>query len=58
MYGFFPIVTKDEKTGLAQVLAQSGGRDSVPYLETLSKDGDPDVAREGLRGLRNLNARL
>jgi HEAT repeat protein len=53
-----PIVTKEEKTGLAQVLAQSGGRDSVPYLERLSKDGDQDVAREGLRALRNLNSRL
>ena len=53
-----PLVTKEEKTGLAQVLAQSGGADSVPYLEALSKDGDPDVAREGLRGLRNLNSRL
>jgi HEAT repeat protein len=53
-----PIVTKEEKIGLAQVLAQSGGPDSVRYLEILSKDGDPDVAREGLRGLRNLNARL
>ena len=53
-----PIVTKDEKTGLAQVLGPSGGRDSVPYLETLSKDADADVAREGLRALRNLNARL
>jgi len=52
------IVTKDEKTGLAQILSQSGGRDSVPYLETLSKDGDSDVAREGLRALRNVNARL
>jgi HEAT repeat protein len=53
-----PIVTKEEKTGLAQVLSQSGGSDSVPYLQTLSKDGDQDVAREGLRALRNLNSRL
>jgi hypothetical protein len=53
-----PIVTKEEKTGLAQILSQSGGRDSVPYLETLSKDADSDVAREGLRALRNVNARF
>jgi len=52
------IVTKDEKTGLAQVLSQSGGSDSVPYLQTLSRDADQDVAREGLRALRNLNSRL
>ena len=30
----------------------------IPYLETLSKDTDPEVAQEGLRALRNLNARL
>ena len=53
-----PVVTKAEKTGLAQVFSRSGDRDSVPYLETLSKDPDPDVAQEGLRALRNLNARL
>jgi HEAT repeat protein len=60
MYGALqgPVVTKAEKTGLAQVWARSGERDSVPYLETLSKDSDPDVAQEGLRALRNLNARL
>ena len=53
-----PVVTKAEKTALAQVFAQSGDRDSIPYLETLSKDTDPEVAQEGLRALRNLNARL
>jgi len=53
-----PVVTKAEKTGLAQIFARSGGADSVPYLETLSKDSDSEVAQEGLRALRNLNARL
>jgi len=50
--------TKDQKIGLARVLAASGDRDSVPYLETLSHDGDSEVAQEGLRALRNLRARL
>jgi hypothetical protein len=53
-----PMVTKDEKSGLAEVLAQSGDRDSIPPLEALSKDPDPEVAQAGLRGLKNLRARL
>ena len=53
-----PMATKDEKTGLAQVLAQSGDRESIPALETLSRDPDHDVAQEGLRALKNLRARL
>jgi hypothetical protein len=53
-----PTVTKDEKLGLAQILSQSGDRDSIPALETLSKDPDQEVAQAGLRGLKNLRARL
>ncbi len=49
--------TKDEKMGLARVLAASGDKDSVPYLETLSHDSDGDIAQEGLRCLRILHAR-
>jgi HEAT repeat protein len=50
--------TRDEKTGLAVVLARSGDKNSVPYLETLSMDTDPEVAQEGIRSLRSLRARL
>ena len=50
--------TKDEKIGLARVLAASGDQQSVPYLEKLSRDPDPEVAQEGLRAMRNLQARL
>jgi HEAT repeat protein len=50
--------TKDEKVGLAQVLAQSGGRDSIAPLEELSKDGSSDVNQEALRALKNLRSRL
>jgi hypothetical protein len=50
--------TKDEKIQISIVLAQSGGQDSVPFLETLSKDTDPEVAAEGIRSLRTLRARL
>jgi HEAT repeat protein len=50
--------TKDEKTGLAQILGASGDRDSIPYLENLSKDPDADVDKEALRGLQNLRTRL
>ncbi len=50
--------TKDEKIQISIVLAQSGDKDSVPFLETLSKDTDPEVAAEGIRSLRTLRARL
>jgi HEAT repeat protein len=50
--------SKDEKTGLAEVLGASGDRDSIPVLETLSKDAAPDVAKEALRALQTLRARI
>ena len=53
-----PGVTKDEKTGLAQVLAASGGQDAVGPLEALSQDTDAEVSQEGLRAVKNLRARL
>ena len=50
--------TKDEKIQLGVVLARSGDKDSVPYLETLSTDQDSEVAQESIRNLRTLRARL
>ncbi|GIU80614.1 MAG: phycocyanobilin lyase [Bryobacteraceae bacterium] len=50
--------TRDEKTGIAQALATSGGEDSIPFLEKLSRDQDAEVAREALRALRILRSRL
>jgi len=50
--------TKDEKIGLARVLARSGDKESVPHLQKLSSDTDNDVAQEGQRALRTLQARL
>ena len=50
--------TRDEKTGIAQALANSGGEDSIPFLEKLSRDQDAEVAREALRALRILRSRL
>ena len=50
--------TKDEKTGICQVLAESGDKDSVQYLNTLKDEKDPDVAQVCLRSLRTLEARL
>ncbi len=52
------LASKDEKTGLSQVLSSAGGPDSVSYLEELSQDPDKDVAQEGLRALRTLRTRL
>lgn len=50
--------TKDEKMGLARVLARSGDKNSVEYLQKLSNDPDNDVAKEGQRALRTLQARI
>jgi hypothetical protein len=58
LYAPLGSATKDEKIGLARVLAVSGDNESVAYLEKLSRDTDPDVAQEGLRAMRNLQARL
>jgi len=49
--------TKDEKTGLAEVLAASGGADAIPALETLSHDSDADAAQAALRALQAVKAR-
>ncbi len=58
IYTILPGATKDEKIQLGIVLARSGEKDSIPYLETLQRDPDPDVAQENVRSLRTLRARL
>jgi HEAT repeat protein len=58
LYAPLGTATKDEKIGLARVLAVSGDKESVAHLEKLSTDTDPDVAKEGLRAMKNLQARL
>jgi hypothetical protein len=58
LYGPLGTGTKDEKIGLARVLGLSGDSTSLAALEKLSKDTDSDVAQEGLRALRTLQARI
>lgn len=58
IYTMLSMATKDEKIELSIVLARSGERDSIPSLEALSVDPNPDVAAEGIRSLRILRARL
>ena len=53
-----PMATKDEKIGLARVLAASGGNDAVAPLEKLSADPDTEVADQARLSLKNLHARL
>jgi hypothetical protein len=57
---YHPMVTgtKDEKIWLARVMARSGDKQSIPHLDTLSHDAEPEVAQEGLRALRTLQARF
>ncbi len=50
--------SKEEKIYLARVLSESGDQSSIPYLDKVSRDNDQDVAKEGLRALRSLRARL
>lgn len=58
LYGAIPNGTRDEKIGLAWILARSGDKDSVPHLEKLVSDGDSEVAQEGLRAMKTLKARI
>jgi HEAT repeat protein len=58
IYPLLPRATKDEKIQLGIVLSRSGEKDSLPYLEALQMDPDPDVAQESIRSLRALRARL
>lgn len=58
LYPMLTGATKDEKIQMAIVLARSGERDSIPYVETISMDNDSDVAQEGIRSLRTLHTRF
>ena len=49
---------KAEKIGLAQVLGRSGDKESLPALQKLTNDPDPDVAQAALNAVRNLQSRL
>lgn len=50
--------TKGEKIELAQILAVSGDKNTVPVLDELSRDSDTEVAQAGLNAARSLKARL
>lgn len=50
--------TRDENIYLARALAVGGDQSSVAVLDKISRDTDQEVAKEGLRALRSLKARL
>ncbi|MBS1832852.1 MAG: HEAT repeat domain-containing protein [Acidobacteria bacterium] len=58
IYNVVPTANRKEKIGIAQVLAVSGGKDSLPVVEQLSNDPDTAVAAEGIKALRTLKSRL
>lgn len=58
LYPALPTGTRDEKTGLAFVLAGCRAEDAVPHLETLARDPDASVGTEAVRALRILRASL
>ena len=49
---------KEERIGLAGVLADSGDTTSATLLEGMTKDPDPEAAQEAMRAFRSLKARL
>jgi len=49
--------TKDEKKGIARVLAVSGDKRSLEKLQPLTRDPDDDVASESIRAVKALQAR-
>jgi HEAT repeat protein len=57
LYGPLATGTKDEKIGLAYVLGLSGGPSSVPQLQKLGNDPDPDVSQAALTAVRNLQSK-
>jgi len=58
LYGALTQGTKDERIWLARVMARSGDKGTVHYLEAVSRDSDPEIAAEALRAMRSLQARL
>ena len=50
--------SNDQKKNLAQVVAISGGAESLPYLEELTHDPNEEVAQEAIRAAKSLKARL
>jgi HEAT repeat protein len=58
LYGPLLRGSKDQKKNLAYVLAVSGTAESVPLLDKLSHDADPEVAEEAIRASKSLKARL
>lgn len=50
--------TRDEKIGIAGVLARSGDQESLSELRKLTNYPDTEVAREVLRAVRALQARM
>ena len=57
LYGPLVKGTKEEKIGIAQVLGVSGGPSSVPELQKLANDPDPEVAQAALAAVRSLQSK-
>lgn len=49
--------SNDQKKNLAEVIAVSGNAQSIPYLEELSHDPNPEVAQEAIRAAKSLKSR-
>lgn len=58
LYGPLTTGTIDQKRELTTVIAWSGTRESLPYLERLTQDPNNQVAQAAVQAMKNLNARL
>ncbi|MEJ7604842.1 MAG: HEAT repeat domain-containing protein [Bryobacteraceae bacterium] len=57
LYEYLKAANREEKMGIGQILAMSGGAGAVETLEWLP-DPDPEVAQAGVRSLRSLKTRI
>ncbi|MBI4910175.1 MAG: HEAT repeat domain-containing protein [Acidobacteria bacterium] len=53
-----PNATKEEKIRLARVFGANGDKTTLPVVEALKGDTDPEVAQEAIRAARNISARV
>jgi HEAT repeat protein len=57
----YPVInqrTKSEKIELANIFAREGDQETIPVLESLTRDGDVDVGQAAAKALRNLKSRM
>ena len=57
LYPMLRIGAKEEKIGLAQILASSGDQEALAYVEPLMRDADAEVGQAAIRAMQAIRAR-